>query len=204
MKRLTPVRTVPPNDPLVSLPEIKAHCRVEDTTDHDAELEGFVLGVLEYLEGYEGVLGCCFVEQTWTNAYDMFPPNVDGRIDLTPGPVKSISTIEYRDPDDHTNLIEMPSEDYYLARDELGDHVRLAWGASWPSTHKHAEAVIITYIAGEHEEPAKCSQTARIIVKQLVGHWFENREAVSSVQEAMATVPLAADMLIKSTTKRRL
>ena len=54
----------PPVGPVVALPDLKAHCRV-DHSDEDAVLVALEQAAVAYLDGWGGVLGRAIKPQTW-------------------------------------------------------------------------------------------------------------------------------------------
>ena len=61
---MTPVLITPPAAQPVTLPEAKAHCRV-DGSDDDALITGLIAAAVGHLDGWSGVLGRCIMPQTW-------------------------------------------------------------------------------------------------------------------------------------------
>lgn len=181
---LAPVRTVAPATTPVSLSDVKAHCRVSHNDD-DAVLTSLLNAAVAYLDGWSGVLGRCLVTQTWRQDFASF-----GVLRLLLGPVASITSITYYDA---TNEQQTLSADVYgLFTDELGSYAGLKPGQSWPSAYGRSDAVSVTFVAGTAAADVPASIKAAIML--LVGHWNENREAVTA--GAMSELPLSVDALI--------
>lgn len=66
---MTPIRTVAPADPVVTLPLLKSYLRV-DFDDDDDVIQVLHDAAVSWLDGYRGVLGRCIMPQTWQVAYD--------------------------------------------------------------------------------------------------------------------------------------
>lgn len=53
---------------LLTLPEVKAHLDV-DGSHHDALIQGYVAAAMDWLDGWNGVLGRCILTQTWASRH---------------------------------------------------------------------------------------------------------------------------------------
>lgn len=179
---LTPVRTVAPATTPVSLSDVKAHCRVSHNDD-DVVLTSLLNAAVDHLDGWSGVLGRCLVTQTWRQDYGSF-----GCLRLPLGPVASIASITYYDASNEQQTLS--TDVYGLFADERGPYVGLKSGQSWPSVYGRSDAVSVTFVAGSADVPA----SIKAAIMLLVGHWYENREAVTA--GAMSELPLAVDALI--------
>lgn len=182
---LVPVRTVAPATTPVSLSDVKAHCRVSHNDD-DTVLTSLLNAAVGYLDGWHGVLGRCLVTQTWRQDFAGFSSCM--RLPL--GPVASITSITYYDAD---NVQQTLSAGVYgLFTDERGSYAGLKPGQSWPSVYSRADAVSVTFVAGSAAADVPAPIKAAIML--LVGHWNENREAVTA--GSMSELPLAVNALI--------
>lgn len=83
-----PVLVTPPAIMPVSLIEAKAHLDV-DFDDKDMVIEDLVRTATEHLDGWEGIMGQCLVEQEWRQDFDAFR----ACLPLALGPVISISSV---------------------------------------------------------------------------------------------------------------
>lgn len=181
---LAPVRTTPPGATPVSLTEVKAHCRVDDT-DSDAVLTVLLNAAVNHLDGWTGILGRAMVTQSWRQDYGAF-----GRLRLPLGPVASITSITYYDGDNAQQTLA--DSVYVLRTDSLGAYVELKPDQSWPSAYSRTDAVSVTYVAGTEAADVPAALKAAILL--MVSHWNENREAVS--EGARMEVPMSANALI--------
>lgn len=88
------IRVTPPATSIVSLPEVKAHLRVDH--DHeDALIQSYMDAATSWVDGLDGVLGRCVMEQTWQASADEIRSgltvhdvlshveNVDGSVNYT-------------------------------------------------------------------------------------------------------------------------
>lgn len=183
-----PVRTVAPADTPVSLTEVKAHLRVEDTAS-DTLITGLIAAAVSYLDGWSGILGRCLFTQTWRQDFDDFRSCL--RLPLFP--VASISSVKYLDTSEVEQTVS--ASDYRLQNDDLGAFVRFDDDYSFPSLNVNDRpAVYVTYVAGEAaaDIPAAIKQGMLL----LIGAWFENREnAAIGVSVAALPSSVAADAL---------
>ncbi|HEV7344267.1 MAG TPA: head-tail connector protein [Devosia sp.] len=184
-------RVVEPPVPIVTWQEAKDHLRVED--GEQVYVEGLIAAAQGWLDGPDGWLGHCFGLQIIDIVGD-FP---DGSLPLPP--IIEVVSIVYRDG----NSVEqtMPSEDYRLLRSGA------IYAQNWPTTDGEPEAVTIRVTAGyaprlvepedggDAVEVSTVPAAAKQAVLLIVGHWYENREAVV-VGDAAAEVPVAAQALL--------
>lgn len=92
-----PVLVEAPSAPVVSLPELKAHLRVDDY-DSDVMIEAMHSAAVAYLDGWHGILGRAIMPQKWKETFTCHGPHrltlpdateitvtVDG--EAVPGPI---------------------------------------------------------------------------------------------------------------------
>ncbi len=180
----------PPTLDLVSLPEMKAHLRVDHSED-DALIDGLTKGAISHLDGWKGVLGWCIGAQTWVLAYDAFPA---GPIRFPFGPLIDVVSVEYATAG--AAYVTLPASEYDV--DDVADPGWIVPVETWPAADG-TNAVRITFRVGHESADDHRLAAVKVIVKLLVGHWYANREAVG---ESMAEVPMSAQMLIS--THRRM
>jgi len=87
--------------------------------------------------------------------------------------------------------------EYFVnTKSELG-RIVLNYGKSWPSTTlRPANGVCITFVAGYGALRADVPSKVKQAMLLLIGHYYENREAVLSTGMNAVTVPLAVDSLL--------
>lgn len=186
---LAPVLVTAPALSPVTLAEAKRHCRIEaDDTFHDDDVSGFILAATAHLDGPAGILNRALVTQTWRQDFASF---TFGRLSLPVFPVASISEITYFDVSGAEQTLA--TSIYELRTDELGSYVALKPGQEFPGTYPRADAVSVTFVAGD--AVANVPQPLKQAVLLLVGHYFANREAVA-VGTIATNLPLAFDALI--------
>ncbi len=190
----------PPEDPVVSLEEAKAHLRV-DHDDDDDYIESLVAVATATIDGPNGWLGRCLVEQTLEWRGPSFGP-CDGRLPYPP--VLEIESVKYDDGAGAEQTV--PDADYRLIGQPNQPRVVLEYGASWPSARCQDEAVRIRYTAGwpvetESEgEDAVTTWTGPAPIKHavllMVSELYENREAASDASRK--ELPFAVTALLST------
>jgi uncharacterized phiE125 gp8 family phage protein len=167
-----PVLVTPPSGPLVSLSGLKAHCLIEHSQD-DEYLVQLERAAVAHLDGWNGALGRCVLPQTWRQDFDAY-----GRLRLQ-FPDVTEAAVSYFDGTEY----QAEGVTAELDQDYIGPFVI----ASGPETTR----VRVEYTCGL---PMRDREAVAMIVKLLVGHWHQNRTAVSAGQ--MVSVPMSAEMLI--------
>ena len=188
--------TVAPAVEPVTLTEMKVHCRVDDTNDHDTILGVMTTAVREWLEKS---LQISLVQRTYrADIWGLFSV-----IELPLPPLSSITNIKYYNTDSPQVLTTLDADVY---RHDLG-YGRIYWNESptIPSVSIRHDAVQITFVAGY--EPSSDSpqdlagnvpEALKSAIKLQTADLFENRatnEPVGvfvSIQELPTTKMLLA------------
>ena len=165
----------PPAMEVITMAEASDHLRVSPGSE-DALIYSLIKAATAWLDGWSGVLGMALMPQTWEYSLAGFPR---GCIRLPLGPVVSVTSITYTDAGGNTQTVD--AADYSLD------------GGAVVGTWPYGSAVKVQYVAGEG-----CPEDMKVVVKLLVGHWYENRVAAGDKVDA---VPMAVDMLVA--TRRR-
>lgn len=180
--------TTPPATEPVTLAEARAHLKV-DGNEEDPYIESLIAAARESCEVFQGR---AYVEQTITLKLDEFPCN--GRIEIPRPPLISIESLTYVDGlGDPQELDE--DEDFYVddSSENCPTVLLPAYGKSWPSIRSEPGAITIVYKAGYGAGAVPKSTKQAILF--LVGHWFENREAVN-VGNLVTELPIGVDRLL--------
>jgi uncharacterized phiE125 gp8 family phage protein len=187
---LSPVRIAAPTEAVLSLPEAKRHLRVDDEdVEEDDLIKAYVAAATQYLDGWGGVLGQALVTQTWRVDARLWPCGV-WRLPL--GPVQQIVSVNYRDAANAPQTLDAGG--YALFADALGPYVEWSRSLSLPALYDRGDAASVSFIAG-YGGAAAVPENVKQIVRFLVGHWFNSREAVN-VGNIVSKIPMAADALI--------
>ncbi len=186
-------QTVPPTakENPATMAEARSQCRVT-TSDDDAEIRRFMLASMDQLDGYEGLLGRCLLEQTWVMRLDRWPgrrwhegpaplfldqPTArqewrQGILRVPLAPIVSIDTITYIDTSEVEQTLSLATLDIELA----GDYARVKplLSAAWPNISATALAPIhVTFTAGYGEDNIPRPIVQAILLK--TGRWFDHR-----------------------------
>lgn len=181
-------QTVAPTANPVTYAEAKAHLRL-DSDDEREFVEGCIgaaVGLSETMSNRQ------FMTATYTLKLDLFPAG-GGVVLLPRPPLQSVSSISYIDVNGDSQT--WASANYTVDTDSIRGRITEAYGMSWPSTRAQTGAITVTFVAG-YATAALVPSAAKHAINMLVGHYYVNREAVSSGR-AMS-VPMAADSLLAS------
>jgi len=159
--------TFPAVEP-VSLAEAKAHLRI-DHPDEDAHIGSLISAARKYIEKQTQR---ALATQTYRTTLDSFPTTSDIRLDI--GPVISITSIKY---DDIDGLEQTLTADNYVLDNVNEPGWVIPIEAGWPATVDAINAVRVDYVAGW--EAGTFPPDLKFGILMLVGHWYNNREAVS-------------------------
>jgi uncharacterized phiE125 gp8 family phage protein len=168
--------------PFISTGEAKKHMNVSHSRD-DALIDGYIDAAIAFLDGPNGYLGAAIARQTWNWKTGGFTEPM--RIPL--GPVASIVSIEYRDTEGATVVMDLATS--YLASDALGSYLRPI--GMWPSKVAcRDDAVSVTFITGRLEVPPQLKSAALILTGQLY-RYRETDIDVRTFQTSFGAMDLA-------------
>ncbi len=177
------LKTAPSVEP-VTAAEAKAHARV-DITDDDTLITALIVAARRWCEQFTRR---AFITQTWELYLDGFPTEFR----LPYPPLQSITKIDYTDLDGATQTLA--TTEYTVdAKSEPGRVVE-AWQKTWPATRDVPNAVIAEFKAGYGDAAASVPEQAKLAIKMLVAHLYENRE--STAPAMIHSVPMATEHLL--------
>lgn len=186
---LAPVRVTAPTSSLLTVEEAKLALKV-DLPDDDGLIGDLIAAAESLLDGYSGELGRALVTQVWRQDLPRFP--ACGVIRLPLAPVRAVSSVTYWGSDGVSR--PLAAQVYGGVLNGAADpYLKLAYGQSWPATYPRDDAVSVTFEAGygaAGDVPAAIRRAALLIV----GHLYENREAVT-VGVSAADLPFGANRL---------
>jgi uncharacterized phiE125 gp8 family phage protein len=182
---LTAVRTAAPLVGPISLEEVRAHLRI-DQSEEDPTLQIYIDAATGYLEGPNGILGRLLATQSWLQPYPLFTDPLLLPLELQP--VQSVIALNYWDASGVQRL--MSDTLYRLVQAEAGPRVERTTADPWPATAVRDDAVSLEFVAGEIAVTTPIRQAMLL----MVGHWYANREAVAA--GGMAELPLAVTSLL--------
>lgn len=191
--------TAPVDEP-ITIEEAKNHLRVSGT-DQDDLIGAFIEAARARVE--EDIQRA-LITQTWELTRDWFDatsvtsPTV---ITLPYSPVSALKRVSYVDSAGATQLLHDEIGSPPLTSNVLLDShsipARIApvAGGSWPAVEARINAVTIRYEAGYGANGDAVPAPIKQAILMLIGHWYENREAIN-VGNITNELPLAAQWLL--------
>lgn len=177
----------------ISRSEAKAYLRV-DTTDEDSLVDSLIAAARDHIEE---MTGRALVRRHYRVSFDAFPSVV---IDLPRSPLLGVTAVRYV-ATDGTSTILAPSS-YQVGKNRKPGRVAPAYGLSWPTTRSDLDGVEIDFVAG-YLSAEDVPEQLRIAARQLVAHWFENREPVV-VGPSATQIPMGIDRILRNYRVRAL
>ena len=98
----------------------------------------------------------------------------DDEVSLPLIPVQSISQVLYYTSKTDTSTLTQNTDFWFVSHDRSASLHPID---SWPSVYDRPDGVQITFVAG-HQKIEDVKENALQAIRFLVGHWFENRQAV--------------------------
>lgn len=173
----------------ISLAEAKLHLRV-DITDDDTLIRSLIVTARENVEG---ISRRALITQTWKYILDEFPE--DDEIVLPLPPLQSVASITYKDQDGNASTFS--SGDYIVNTDADPGKIVLGYGKSWPSTSLYPTgAVTVQFTAGFGDAATDVPEKYRQAMLLLIGHWYENREAIATTGAVPKEIPMGVESLL--------
>jgi uncharacterized phiE125 gp8 family phage protein len=174
----------------VSLADAKLHLRV-DGDDEDILIEALLDAAVQYLDGWSGILGRCLISQQWQVQLSAWP----GCPLRLPFPGISGVSVGYRDNDGVDQSVD---DALYQTYDDARGTV-LAFRSAFTAPtlqDERADAVTIAFAAGYGDGPQDIPAPLRAAILLLIGHWYQNREAVN-VGSPVTELPFAVRSLVE-------
>lgn len=154
--------------------ELKAHLRVEHATD-DALIASLGAAARSYCELRTNHVLTARTVALEASGFPEWPHDIV----LPIGPVTAITAVSYIN-EAGTVVTMTVNTDYRSDATVNPARIRLpltAGTAEWPATYAASDAVRVTATAG-YANAAAVPEVAKHAIRLLVGHWYENREAV--------------------------
>ncbi len=187
-------RTVDAATEPLTTAEAKTHLRVTHSSD-DTYIDGLVKAARMYVEDY---LGRALITQTWKlRIHDDWPVTRIGgmdlrRIRLPRPPAISVTSVQYVDSDGATQTLA--ADQYQVIGKEYIGAVDQAYGCTWPTVRRQADAITVTYTAG-YGNAAAVPQPIKQAILLLIGNWYSNRSEVV-VGTISSALPMGAEALL--------
>lgn len=184
----------------VSVARAKERLRI-DEADDDNDIEALIRAAAGVTEHRAGVT---LQESAWELRLPCWPHGPHSCISIPIAPVREITGVSYLDEDGNEQTIAQGADTWNWERTPEGAVLWFASGFDFPDLAEHPFAVRVQLGAG-FDDPAESGSgddpelslpaSAETAVLFLVGHWFENREAVAGKQTY--PVPSTFDLLIE-------
>ena len=134
-----------------------------------------------------------YLTQTWELWLDCFPRTTE--IILPFPPLQSVTSILYYNTSDVEATFA--SSNYFVDLISEPGRVGLNYNTQWPTTIlRPRNAVKITFIAGFGDLASDVPRDIRKSLLLLIGHYYENREAVQTTGMNAIEVPKSVDSLL--------
>lgn len=175
--------TIEPAIEPVTLDQAKEQCGILSAeTYFDEKLKQLIKAARAHAEEYCNAL---WAEQEIAVQCDSFADMAR----LSEGPLKSVTSIAYTDPGGEEQTLDPVVYDEH--KDGLEPSIALKYGQRWPAI-RFGSRITLTAVFG-----GSVSESVRIAMLMLIGHWFRNRDA--AVTGTIATVvPVGVDNLLSN------
>jgi uncharacterized phiE125 gp8 family phage protein len=188
---VTPTIVVPPAFEPVSWAEAQAWTHALDAEED--LVTGLIAAAREFCEHRKSQ---AFYEQTLEVTLAGWPARGYVRLPRA-RPLQSIESVKYLDEDGAEQTVSSSNYTSYAA----SGIISLSADFDRPSLHSYtAEPVTIQYVAGDNSSPLKpVSASVRLAMRQLIAHWYRNREGVivaQSASVAASDLPMGIDALL--------
>jgi len=162
--------TGPALEPL-TLAETKLHLRV-DISDDDTLIASLISSARRQAELF---MRRALINQTWELVLDTFPSCDEIRLPLPP--LVSVTSIKYTIRAGTQSTFAATNYRVFIGREP--GIVKLKYNCAWPGDALlEAQAVAVQYVCGYGAAAANVPVNIRQGMLMLIGHWYENREAV--------------------------
>ena len=175
----------------ITIDDLKNDIKVDaDLTADDALIRALGIAARRMAESIQNR---ALITQTLELALDGWP---DGNtLEIPRPPLQSVASIKYYDEDDTERTFDAGS--YLVDTYSEPGRVVLKTGQSWPDGElRPANGVIVHFVAGYGDVESQVPETTVQALRLLVGHWYENREAVSSTGAIPKEVPFGVMSLL--------
>lgn len=184
MARAFTVETAAANS-IITTATAKTHLKV-DISDDDTLIDNLIEAATQAAQDYTNRY---FINTTLKMVADTW----DDIATLYKSPVSSVTAIKYYDTD---NSIQTLSSSVYIVDNTFKPcRILLDQDQSYPNLAERKAAIEITYVVGEGSAASDVNELVKQAVLLMVGHWYQNREAVV-VGRTANEVPLGAKMLL--------
>lgn len=163
--------SAPGSEPITTA-EARAHCDIPSAdTSHDTYLDSLITAARQK---WERDTDSVVMSSTAVEKLDEWPD--EACIELTKRPVQSVTSVAYLDTSGNSQT--WSSANYSLDLYRPTPAIALAYSVEWPLALDWDGSITITYVVG-HANAAAVPKLWKQAMLMLIGHWFENRSAVT-------------------------
>lgn len=191
--------TSPTAEP-VTLAEAKRHCRVgADDYAHDSVLSANIVAARQHVEDRTGRQLMTAVYEQRRDAFPVGPWPAQRQLAsiteiwIPKPPLQSVAWIKY--VDQTGTLTTWPTASYRVSTHTTPGRIKPSYATPWPVVQVVSDAITIRFTAG-YGSAADVPQGIKAAILLLVGHWFENREAIVT-GTMVSTLEIAVDALLQ-------
>jgi uncharacterized phiE125 gp8 family phage protein len=177
--------TTPAGSAIITTAVAKAHLKV-DVSDDDTLIDNLINAATQIAEDYTNRY---FINTTLKMVGDKW----DDITELYKSPVSSVSSIKYYDSDNSQQTLA--SSVYLVDLVSKPCNISLKVDQSFPDLADRKMAVEVNYVVGEGGAGSDVSDLVKEAVLLMVGHWYQNREAVV-IGRIATEIPMAAKMIL--------
>ena len=182
--------TAPATD-AIDIEDVKGHLRIAHDTE-DAQIALYLGTAIALLDGRDGWLSSGMITQDWrvsVSKQDRF-----GRIFAPLKPAQEVLSMGYYDRDDAAQALAL--DDYRTIVTDDYAYVEPKTGNKWPSDiSSRPDAIFVTWRIGYGDDAASVPNPIKLAISLLVGHFFEHREATTTLRD-IKDAPITVQHLI--------
>ena len=201
----------------VTTAEAKTHMRIDSSfTDDDTYIGNLVTASQNMVEQ---ITGRAITHQTLQLFLDILPyyndskiypegfftaPDLNQKLNYISLPKPTLSSVtHFKYYDDEDSATTFASSNYYVDTAHEPGRIVLREGKTFPSASdlRVANCYEIQYVAGYGSSASDVPENIKTALKQLVAHWYDNRELVTNVSVNKIPVTVNALLLNYKITK---
>lgn len=175
----------PPVVEPVSLPEAQAHLRL-DTNDEDDYVISLIIAAREYCETYQNR---AYITQTWELALPRFPLHT---VTIPKGKLQTIESVSYINAAGIVTTL-IPEIGYAVSQRGILGRVCPPYGKAFPYEPLYPlDPVMVKFTCGYGDTSESVPARVKQAMLLLIGHWHENRMAVTELRTTDLSFAVAA------------
>lgn len=177
----------PPSEEPVTVAELRAHCRIDETTE-DALLSAYITAARQMCEQ---ITGRVLITQTVEQTLDAFPA---AGIKLAAPPVQSVVSVKYINTAGAEQTLA--AEAYAFEADTYpGGWVMPIDTIGWPDAYAKTNAVRVRFVAG-YGAAAAVPAPMKVWIMVTAATLYESREAIDTTGRVQALPDRFIDRLL--------